>query len=71
MAWSLIRNKKPIVLFERHCYATEKSEAIACVSRCRSSQLTGWWTRKELSEKKQRAKEEKEEEEKHKGSLTQ
>jgi hypothetical protein len=29
-AWSLIRNeKKPIVLFERHCHATEKSEAIA------------------------------------------
>jgi hypothetical protein len=26
-AWSLIRNEKPIVLFERHCHATEKSEA--------------------------------------------
>jgi hypothetical protein len=26
----LIRNEKPIVLFERHCHATEKSEAIAC-----------------------------------------
>jgi hypothetical protein len=22
LAWSLIRNKKPIVLFERHCHAT-------------------------------------------------
>jgi hypothetical protein len=27
LAWSLIRNEKPIVLFERHCHATEKSEA--------------------------------------------
>jgi hypothetical protein len=24
----LIRNEKPIVLFERHCHAAEKSEAI-------------------------------------------
>jgi hypothetical protein len=29
-AWSLIRNEKPIVLFDRHCHATEKSVAIAC-----------------------------------------
>jgi hypothetical protein len=29
-AWSLIRIEKPIVLFERHCHAAEKSEAIAC-----------------------------------------
>jgi hypothetical protein len=29
VGWSLIRNEKPIVLFERHCHATEKSEAIA------------------------------------------
>jgi hypothetical protein len=28
---SLIHNKKPIVLFERHCHVTEKSEAIAIV----------------------------------------
>jgi hypothetical protein len=28
-----------------------KSEAIACARRCRSSQLTGWWTRKEKYEK--------------------
>jgi hypothetical protein len=40
-ARSLIRNKKPIVLFERHCHATEKLEVIACARRCRSSQLTG------------------------------
>jgi hypothetical protein len=46
-AWSLIRNEKPIVLFERHCHATEKSEAIACARRCRSSRLTRWWTQKE------------------------
>jgi hypothetical protein len=26
-AWSLIRNEKPIGLFERNYYATEKSEA--------------------------------------------
>jgi hypothetical protein len=38
--------KKPIVLFERHCHAVEKSEAIACARRCRSSQLTRWWTKK-------------------------
>jgi hypothetical protein len=30
MAWSLIPTKKTIVLFERHCHATEKSEAIEC-----------------------------------------
>jgi hypothetical protein len=35
--WSLLRNEKPIVLFERHCHATEKSEAIACARSCRSS----------------------------------
>jgi hypothetical protein len=29
----------------------EKSEAIACARRCRSSWLTAWWTRKELLEK--------------------
>jgi hypothetical protein len=28
MVWSLIRNKKTIVLFERHFNATEKSEDI-------------------------------------------
>jgi hypothetical protein len=43
-AWSLIHNKKPIVLFERHCHAAEKSEAIACARRCQSSWLTRWWT---------------------------
>jgi hypothetical protein len=32
----LIRNEKPIVLFERHCHATEKSEAIACARSFRS-----------------------------------
>jgi hypothetical protein len=46
-ARSLIRNEKPIVLFERHCHATEKSEAIACARSCGSSRLTRWWTRKE------------------------
>jgi hypothetical protein len=49
--WSLIHNEKPIVLFERHCQATEKLEAIACARRCRSSRLTRWWTQKEQSEK--------------------
>jgi hypothetical protein len=57
--------KKTIVLFERHCHATEKSEAIACARRCRSSWLTRWWTKKN-NWKKWRA----EEEESHKGSLT-
>jgi hypothetical protein len=64
-AWSLIRNKKPIVLFESHCHATEKSEAIACARRCRSSRLTRRWTKKN-NWKKWRAKEE----ERHKGLLT-
>jgi hypothetical protein len=50
-AWSLIRNEKPIALFERNCHATEKSGAIACARSCRSSWLTGWWTRKEQLEK--------------------
>jgi hypothetical protein len=27
------------------------SEAVACARRCRLSQITGWWTQKELSEK--------------------
>jgi hypothetical protein len=45
-AWSSIRNEKPIVLFERHCHATAKSEAIACARRCQSSLLTRWWTKK-------------------------
>jgi hypothetical protein len=63
----LIRNEKPIVLFERHCHATEKSEAIACARSSRSSWLTRWWTRKRIIGKKWRA----EEEERHKGSLTQ
>jgi hypothetical protein len=66
LAWSLIRNEKPIVLFERHCHATEKSEAIAYARRCRSSRLTRWWTKKN-NWKKWRA----EEEERHMGSLTQ
>jgi hypothetical protein len=57
----LIRNKKPIVLFERHCHAIEKSEAIACARRCRSSWLTRRWTEKN-NWKKWRA----EEEERHK-----
>jgi hypothetical protein len=45
--WSLIRNKKPIVLFESHCHATEISEAIACTRSCWSSWLTRWWTPKD------------------------
>jgi hypothetical protein len=57
--------KKPIVLFERHCHAVEKSEAIACARRCRSSQLTRWWTKKN-NWKKWRA----EEKDRHKGLLT-
>jgi hypothetical protein len=57
-AWSLICNKKTIVLFERHCHATEKSEAIACARRCWSSRLTRWWTQKDQSEQKWRAEEE-------------
>jgi hypothetical protein len=62
----LIRNEKPIVLFERHCLLTEKSEAIACARRCRSSWMAGWWLKKN-NQKKWRA----EEEERHKRSLTQ
>jgi hypothetical protein len=63
--WSLISDEKPIVLFERHCHATEKSEAIACARRCRSSRLTGRWTQKNY-QKKGRA----EQEERHKGLAT-
>jgi hypothetical protein len=58
--------KKTIVLFERHCHATEKSEAIACARRCWSFRLTRWWTKKN-NRKKWRT----EEEERHKGLLTQ
>jgi hypothetical protein len=60
------KNQSRIVLFERHCHATEKSEAIACARRCRSSRLTRWWTKKN-NRKKWRA----EEEERHEGPLTQ
>jgi hypothetical protein len=55
--------KKKTVLSEKNCHATVNSEAIACARRCRSSQLTGWWTRKN-NQKKWRAVEE----ERHKGS---
>jgi hypothetical protein len=34
--------KFPIALFERHCHATEKSEASTCARRCRSSRLSRW-----------------------------
>jgi hypothetical protein len=34
-------------LRRRRGTATEKSEAIACARRCRSSRLAGWWTQKE------------------------
>jgi hypothetical protein len=33
MAWSLIRNEKPIVLFERHCHATEKELPVMPVNK--------------------------------------
>jgi hypothetical protein len=61
----LIHKEKPIVLFERHCHVTEKSEDIA--RSCQSSRLTRWWTQKRIIGKKCRAKEE----ERHKGLLTQ
>jgi hypothetical protein len=57
-AWSLIHNKNPIVLFEWHCHATEKSEAIACARSCPSSRLARWSTQKRIMGKKWRAKEE-------------
>jgi hypothetical protein len=41
-AWSLIQAKKTIVLFESR-HSTEKSEAISCARRCRSSWFTRWW----------------------------
>jgi hypothetical protein len=66
----LIRNEKPIVLFERHCHATEKSEAIAhCM--CKEMPVipvNKVVDRKRIIGKKWKAKEE---EERHKGSLTQ
>jgi hypothetical protein len=65
-AWSLICNKKTIGLFERHCNATEKPEAIACARRCWSSWLTSGRYKKN-NRKKWRVKEE----ERHKGSLIQ
>jgi hypothetical protein len=43
-AWSLIPNEKPIVLFERHCHETDKSEAIAYARRFLPSGFTDWWT---------------------------
>jgi hypothetical protein len=58
--------KKPIVLFERNCHVTEKSEAIACARRCRSSRYQGGGSKRKKM-KKWRA----EEEERHMGSLTQ
>jgi hypothetical protein len=63
----LIRNEKPIVLFERHCHSTEKSEAIACARSCRSSYIVNKVVDpKKIIVEKWRAKEE----EKHKGLLT-
>jgi hypothetical protein len=66
-AWSLIRNeKKTIVLFDRHCHGTEKSKAIACARRCRSSRLKRGGGPQKNNWKNWRTKEE----EKHKESLT-
>jgi hypothetical protein len=59
----LIRNEKPIVLFERNCHATEKSEAIACAMRCLVSRVVD---PKRIIGKEWRAKEE----ERHNGLLT-
>jgi hypothetical protein len=61
----LIHNDKPIVFFERHCHATEKSKAIVCARRCGSSRLARWWTQKRIIGIWKA-----EEEERHKGSLT-
>jgi hypothetical protein len=47
-AWSLIHNKKTIVLFERHRHVTEKSEAIACARSFPSSRLARWCTPKRI-----------------------
>jgi hypothetical protein len=66
-AWSLICTEKPIILFERHCHATEKSEAIASAKRCRSSRLKRGGPEKKNNRKNGGGKEE----ERHKGSLTQ
>jgi hypothetical protein len=64
----LNRNEKTIVLFERHCHATEKSEAIACARSCQLSWLT---TNKVVDPKRIIGKNWRaEEEERHKGSLT-
>jgi hypothetical protein len=49
--FEVCRNSLPIVLFERHCHVTEKSEAIAHARRCRSSRLTRWWTQKRIIRK--------------------
>jgi hypothetical protein len=54
--------KKNVVLIERHCRATEKSEAIACARRCGSSRLARWWTQKRITGKRRP-----EEEERYKG----
>jgi hypothetical protein len=62
----LIHNEKPIVLFERHCHVTEKSEAIVCARSCRSSWFNKVVDPKRIIGKKWRAKEE----ERHKVSLT-
>jgi hypothetical protein len=59
----LIRNEKPIVLFERHCHAAEKSEAIACAWNPGNKVVDP----KRIIGEKWRA----EEEERHKGLLTQ
>jgi hypothetical protein len=67
LAWSFDpQQKKTIILFERHCYATKKSEAIACVRRCQSSWLKQGGGPEKNHRKKWRAREE----ERHKGSLT-
>jgi hypothetical protein len=51
-AWSFISNEKPIVLgIWKNCHAAEKSEVIVHARICWLSWLTGWWTRKEWSEK--------------------
>jgi hypothetical protein len=34
-------------IFLKTAIGLRSAEAIACARRCRSSQLTGWWTQKE------------------------
>jgi hypothetical protein len=47
----MIRNEKPIVLFEKTAMRLRNHRPLPSARRCLSARLTRWWTRKKSFEK--------------------